>query len=160
MIPDLLSVLIPAYNPDEKRLRGILDSLNRQMTEFPNVEIVIVDDGSDIPPLYVGEYKGIEVPKTTVRITEAEIDAEVDRMAERNARLVSVARKAKKGDTAVCMAAGNDLIMPGGATFKAEILLGLRSGKLTKADLRRCCANVLKQIFDSPTQREYIDGNP
>ena len=66
----------------------------------------------------------------------------------------------KKGDTAVCMAAGNDLIMPGGATFKAEILLGLRSGKLTKADLRRCCANVLKQIFDSPTQREYIDGNP
>ena len=59
MIPDKLSVLIPAYNPDEKQLRGILASLNRQMTEYPNVEIVIVDDGSDIPPLYVGEYKGI-----------------------------------------------------------------------------------------------------
>lgn len=59
MIPDRLSVLIPAYNPDEKQLRGILASLNRQMTEFPNVEIVVVDDGSDIPPLYVGEYKGI-----------------------------------------------------------------------------------------------------
>ena len=62
----------------------------------------------------------------------------------------------KKGDTAVCMAAGNDLIMPGGATFKLEILNGLRTGKFSKADLRRCCANVIRSIMDSPTQKEYI----
>ena len=64
----------------------------------------------------------------------------------------------KKGDTAACMAAGNDLIMPGGATFKLEIMNGLRTGKLTKADLRRCCANVIRAILDSPTQKEYIGG--
>ena len=59
MTSGMLSVLIPAYNPDEKILRGILEKLNRQMQEYPNVEIVIVDDGSDNAPLYVGEYKGV-----------------------------------------------------------------------------------------------------
>jgi len=59
MTSGMLSVLIPAYNPDKKILRGILEKLNRQMQEYPNVEIVIVDDGSDNAPLYVGEYKGV-----------------------------------------------------------------------------------------------------
>ena len=53
------------------------------------------------PEVTLGEYKGIEVPKTTVRITEAEIDAEIDRMAERNARIVTVEREAKEGDSLV-----------------------------------------------------------
>ena len=53
------------------------------------------------PEITLGEYKGIEVPKTAVRVTEAEIDAEVDRMAERNARIVTVEREAKMGDSLV-----------------------------------------------------------
>ena len=60
-----------------------------------------------------------------------------------------------QGDNALCMAAGNDLIMPGMFLHKQQILLGLRSGKLTKKDLRRCCGNVLRQILDSQIQREY-----
>ena len=62
-----------------------------------------------------------------------------------------------QGDNAVCMAAGNDLIMPGMFINKQQILLGLRTGKLTKKDLRRCCGNVLKAILDSEIQREYRD---
>ena len=53
------------------------------------------------PEVNLGDYKGIEVPKTTVRITEAEIDAEVARMAERSARIVTVEREAKEGDSVV-----------------------------------------------------------
>ena len=53
------------------------------------------------PEVTLGEYKGIEVPKTTVRITEAEIDAEVKRLAERNSRIVTVDREAKEGDSVV-----------------------------------------------------------
>ena len=63
-----------------------------------------------------------------------------------------------KGDTALCMAVGNDLIMPGGVSYRAELLTGVKQGKVREADLRRCCANVLKQIFASAIQREYIDG--
>ena len=61
-----------------------------------------------------------------------------------------------KGDTAQCMKAGNDLLMPGGASFKKDILKGLKAGKITEEDLRRCCCNVVKSILDSATQREYI----
>lgn len=59
IVDGMLSILIPAYNPDETVLRGILASLNRQMAQYPDVEIVIVDDGSADAPLYVREYKGV-----------------------------------------------------------------------------------------------------
>ena len=61
-----------------------------------------------------------------------------------------------QGDNAVAMAAGNDLIMPGGGYHKKSLLAGLKKGLCTEDDLRRCCANVIKQIMDSQTQREYI----
>lgn len=61
-----------------------------------------------------------------------------------------------KADTALCMKAGNDLIMPGGGSFRRDILKGLREGRITQEELRRCCANVVKSILDSATQREYI----
>ena len=61
-----------------------------------------------------------------------------------------------KGSTARCMSAGNDLIMPGGGSFKKEILKGIKSGKIKEEDLRRCCGNVVKAIFGSATQKEYI----
>ena len=63
-----------------------------------------------------------------------------------------------KGQTnnAIAMKVGNDLIMPGTPGHKKEIIKGIQSGLITEADLRRCCANVVKSIFDSATQREYI----
>lgn len=60
MITDLLSVLIPAYNPDEKVLRGILDSLTAQANGY-NVEIIVVDDGSDVIPIWVMEYPNTQL---------------------------------------------------------------------------------------------------
>ena len=61
-----------------------------------------------------------------------------------------------QADNAVALAAGNDLIMPGGGSFKKGILSGLKSGKVTESDIRRCCANVVKSIFNSAIQKEYI----
>lgn len=62
------------------------------------------------------------------------------------------------GDTAACMAAGNDLIMPGGNSFKKEILKGLKTGTVSEEDLRRCCANVVHAILNSNLQKEYMEG--
>ena len=61
-----------------------------------------------------------------------------------------------QASSAVAMKAGNDLIMPGGGYHKKELLEGIKNGLATEEDLRRCCANVIKSIFDSATQREYI----
>ena len=59
-------------------------------------------------------------------------------------------------NNAICMTAGNDLIMPGGSSFKQEILSGVKSGQISEKDVRRCCSNVVKSILNSATQREYI----
>ena len=61
-----------------------------------------------------------------------------------------------QADNAIAMAAGNDLIMPGGGSFKKAILKGVKSGKIQAEDVRRCCGNVVKAIFESATQRDYI----
>ena len=61
-----------------------------------------------------------------------------------------------QGNNAIAMQSGNDLIMPGGGSFKKEILAGIKSGLITEDDLRRCCGNVVKSIFDSAIQKEYI----
>ena len=62
-----------------------------------------------------------------------------------------------QGDNALAIKAGNDLIMPGTGAAKKEILNGLKTEKITTKELRRCCARVVKAIFDSPIQKEYID---
>ena len=61
-----------------------------------------------------------------------------------------------QGDNAIAMQAGNDLIMPGGGSFKKAILKGVKTGQISEEDVRRCCGNVVKSIFDSATQKEYI----
>lgn len=61
------------------------------------------------------------------------------------------------GHNALAMRAGNDLIMPGGSSYKKEILSGVKSGMISEDDVRRCCANVVRAVMNSATQREYID---
>ena len=61
-----------------------------------------------------------------------------------------------QASSALAMDAGNDLIMPGGGSFKRDILSGVKSGVISEDDVRRCCANVVRSILDSATQREYI----
>ena len=61
-----------------------------------------------------------------------------------------------QGDNALAIQAGNDLIMPGTGGNKQEILQGIRSGKVSRDDLRRSCARVVKSIFDSAIQKEYV----
>ena len=61
------------------------------------------------------------------------------------------------GHNALAMRAGNDLIMPGGGSYKKEILAGVKSGMIKEEDVRRCCANVVRAIMNSAIQKEYID---
>ena len=56
----------------------------------------------------------------------------------------------------LAMKAGNDLIMPGGSYHKKALLKEVQAGICTEEDLRRCCANVVKSILNSETQKEYL----
>ncbi len=54
------------------------------------------------PEIEVGEYKGLKAEKAAVKVDAAEVNAELNAMAERNSRMVSVEdRAAQKGDTTV-----------------------------------------------------------
>ena len=55
MKKDTFAIIIPTYNcPDP--LRGILESLKRQMVDFPQTEIIVVDDGGKDDLSWVREY--------------------------------------------------------------------------------------------------------
>ena len=53
------------------------------------------------PEVEIGEYKGLEAEKTAPKVDKSEIDDEIERLRERNSRLITVEGEAKDGDTAV-----------------------------------------------------------
>ncbi len=77
---------------------------------YPELELVgdVTKDGfafkatvAVYPDVKLGKYKGVSAPKEEVKVTAEDVKGRLDEMAERNARMVSVDREAKKGDTAV-----------------------------------------------------------
>ncbi|MEG1072656.1 MAG: trigger factor [Oscillospiraceae bacterium] len=76
---------------------------------YPDVEVISVGkEGLTFkaivttkPAVKLGAYEGLTAPKDEIKVTAADVDAELKPMIERATRLVSVDRKAKKGDTAV-----------------------------------------------------------
>ncbi|MEG2570623.1 MAG: trigger factor [Clostridia bacterium] len=53
------------------------------------------------PEVTLGEYKGLKAEKVKATVSDEDIDGEISRLAARNARLVSVTRAAKDGDTVI-----------------------------------------------------------
>lgn len=54
------------------------------------------------PEVEIGEYKGLKAERGSTEVSDEEINEELNKMAERNARLVEVSgRKSKKGDTVI-----------------------------------------------------------
>ncbi len=78
--------------------------------DHPDVEVVSLDENGLVfkakvvvkPEVEVTNYKGIEVKKTIAAVTEEEINSEIDRLRDRNGRLVNVDdRAAANGDNTV-----------------------------------------------------------
>ena len=59
------------------------------------------------------------------------------------------------GSHAAALAAGNDLIMPGGNGAEKEIKQALEDGKIDEKDVKRCAANVLRGIVSSRIYQAY-----
>ena len=87
-----------------------VESEKLDVVGYPDVELVgeVTKDGYTFkatvavyPDVKLGKYKGVSAPKEEVKVTADDVKERLNEMAERNARLVSVDRKAKKGDIAV-----------------------------------------------------------
>ena len=102
---------------------------------YPDVEIVgeVTADGFTFkaivavyPEVKLGEYKGISAEKEEVKVSAEDVKQRLEEMVERNARLVSVERKAKLGDIAVIDFEGfdNGEAFEGGKGENYELELG------------------------------------
>ena len=69
----------------------------------PNIEITQLEKGKEFiftaevavkPEVKLGEYKGLKVDKVSTRVTQKEVDEEIDKERERNARTIDVTDRA------------------------------------------------------------------
>ena len=101
----------------------------------PNLTDVSIDDNSIVtltlttetyPEVTLGQYKGVEVEQTEATVTDAQVDAELDRMAQNVASTETVERAAEMGDTANIDFEGFDNGVPfdGGKGENFDLKLG------------------------------------
>ena len=84
---------------------------NIEAVSKPDVDIVQMEKGKDLiftavvqtkPEVTLGKYKGIQIKKVEYNVTDEDIEKELNRMAEKNARLISVDdRPVESGDITV-----------------------------------------------------------
>ncbi|MEA4921310.1 MAG: trigger factor [Clostridiaceae bacterium] len=78
------------------------------------------------PEMTLTEYKGLEAEKPAALVTDEEVDAEIQKMADRNARQVPVERMAQSGDVVKFDFEGfvDDKPFDGGKAENYELTLG------------------------------------
>lgn len=91
--------------------------------------VILTVETALYPEVTLGDYKGIEVPKMEVAVTDEDVEADVDRMAERNSRIEVVERPAQEGDTVVLDFEGfdNGVAFEGGKGENYSLKLGSHS---------------------------------
>ena len=110
-----------------------------EVVSRPEINIIQIGKGKDLiftaivslkPEVELGKYKGISLEKTEYKVEDADIDAEINNMAERNSRMVTVTdRAAKKGDITVIDFVGSvdGVEFEGGKASNHELELGSNS---------------------------------
>jgi len=88
-----------------------LDECEEEIVSSPKIDVIQVEAGQPFiftaevalkPEIKLGKYKGVKVDKIDVDVTEEEVDAEIEKERERNARNITVEDRAvKDGDMTV-----------------------------------------------------------
>ena len=95
-----------------------------QIAEDNTVTLVLTTDV--YPEVTLGQYKGLEVEKAPVEVTDAQVQAELDRMAQNVASTEEVEKAAEMGDTANIDFEGfdNGVAFEGGKGENFDLKLG------------------------------------
>ena len=136
------------------------DALNEsgiEPVDQPDVEITSADkeNGAVLkvtvtvkPEVKLGEYKGLKAEKTVNTVGEDKIDAEINRMAERTARMITKESAAEMGDTANINFEGflNDVPFEGGKGENFDLVLG--SGQFIPGFEEQVAGHTAGEEFD------------
>ena len=95
----------------QKTVADAIDEMNLEVVDVPETEVTAVSKEEGVsfkvtftvkPEVTIDGYKGLKVEKTVKTITDADVDAEVERVRNQNARIIDVTDRAvEKGDTVV-----------------------------------------------------------
>ena len=91
-----------------------------------NGTLVLTVETGLYPEVTLGEYKGLAVEKPEVAVSDEDVDAEIQKLVERNSSVATAERPAQMGDTAVIDFIGYDNGVPfeGGAGDNFNLKLG------------------------------------
>lgn len=94
-----------------QNIAAVVEKTGLDVVDVENTEVVDVNKETGVkfkadiitkPVVEISDYKGLEVKKTTKNVDDAAVDAEIEKVRNRNARSISVEdRAAQNGDTAV-----------------------------------------------------------
>lgn len=155
---------------------AVIDKTGLDVVDVENTEVVEVSKENGVkfkadiitkPVVEISDYKGLEVKKTTKNVDDAAVDAEVEKVRNRNARSISVEdRAAKIGDTAVIDFEGflDGVAFEGGKGEKFPLELG--SGSFIPGFEEQVAGKNIGEDFDVNVtfpehyQAENLAGKP
>lgn len=112
---------------------------NLDVIDSPKLSIVKFEEGEDIvmsadvevmPEVELGEYKGVEVERFEIKVTDEDVESELKRIQEKNARIIEVTDRAvENGDTLTIDYAGfvGDEQFEGGTAENQALEIGSNS---------------------------------
>ncbi len=107
-----------------------------EVASRPEIDVIQMEKGKDLiftavvstkPEVKLGKYKGISLEKTEIKVTDKDVEEELNTMADRNSRMITVTdRPAENGDTAVIDYTGtvDGVEFEGGKAENYELKLG------------------------------------
>ena len=130
---DAIEILFPEVYP------AAIEELNIDPIDRPDLDIEEISKDNGLvmvvnvevkPEFELGSYKGIEISKVENNVTDEEVEASLQEMVNRNARILSVEDKAiESGDTAVIDFEGfdNGVAFEGGKGENHNLVIGSNS---------------------------------
>ncbi len=114
---------------------GALDELKLDVIDSPRAEFSQIKKGEGFtvtitvacyPEIEVKDYKGVEIEEISSEVTDEDVENELKARAKRNARMVTVDRPAKEGDTVLIDYEGwvGDEKFDGGTAERQPLKLG------------------------------------
>lgn len=155
---------------------AVIDKTGLDVVDVENTEVVEVSKENGVkfkadiitkPVVEISDYKGLEVKKTTKTVDDAAVDAEIEKVRNRNARSISVEdRAAQIGDTAVIDFEGflDGVAFEGGKGEKFPLELG--SGSFIPGFEEQVAGKNIGEDFDVNVtfpehyQAENLAGKP
>ena len=127
---DAIDILFPEVYPEAIKELNI-DPIDRPDLDIEEISkdngLVMVVNVEVKPEFELGTYKGIEISKVDNTVSEDEVEARLNEMVNKNARLISVEGKAlENGDTAVIDFEGfeNGVAFEGGKGENYNLVIG------------------------------------